>query len=228
MLDSKAYEQADVIGIDEAQFFGEELPRVVDEIAHTGKTVICAGLDGDINRNKFGFLIDLIPMAEKVKKMQAICVRCGSTASFTQRHTIENEKQKDTIVIVGGVEMYRPVCRVCYLEAQKEVESAKLNVHEVVGSGISKIQGVTTEKFNQTRPTLTHNLGKKRLAVQADGILPVEKLQAQIAKEADQSSGLTTKKAKSEVTALTKTRTESISLESPLSGSPPCNATEKK
>ena len=83
LLDSKAYENADVIGIDEAQFFGEELPEVADELAHKGKAVICAGLDGDINRNKFGFLIDLIPMAEKVKKMQAICVYCGTTASFT-------------------------------------------------------------------------------------------------------------------------------------------------
>ena len=79
--------------------------------------MICAGLDGDINRNKFGYLIDLIPMAEKVKKMQAICVECGTTASFTQRHTITDHSQKDTIVIVGGQEMYRPVCRVCYLAA---------------------------------------------------------------------------------------------------------------
>lgn len=102
LLDSKAYEQADVIGIDEAQFFGEELPYVADQIAHHGKTVICAGLDGDINRNKFGHLIDLIPMAEKVKKMQAICVECGTTASFTHRHTVEVDTQKDEIVIVGG------------------------------------------------------------------------------------------------------------------------------
>ena len=74
---------------------------MADELAHRGKTVICAGLDGDINRNKFGYLIDLIPMAEKVKKMQAICVYCGTTASFTQRHTVD-ASQRDTIVIVGG------------------------------------------------------------------------------------------------------------------------------
>ena len=80
---SGAFTNGNVIGIDEAQFFGKELPGVADQLAHMGKTVILAGLDGDINRNKFGHLIDLIPMAEKIQKMKAICVKCGIDANFT-------------------------------------------------------------------------------------------------------------------------------------------------
>ena len=59
------------------------MPRIADQLAHLGKTVILAGLDGDINRNKFGYLIDLMPIAEKIQKMKAICVECGIDASFT-------------------------------------------------------------------------------------------------------------------------------------------------
>ena len=85
--------------------------------------MICAGLDGDIYRNKFGYLIDLIPMAEKVNKMPAICVECGIDASFTQRQPIIDNSLKNTIVNVGSQELYRPVCRGCYLAAQSDTES---------------------------------------------------------------------------------------------------------
>lgn len=84
---------------------------------HQGKIVICAGLDGDLNRNKFGYLLDLIPQAEIVKKLQAICAKCGTTASFTQRHNVNNSSKKNDVVLVGGQETYIPVCRACYIEA---------------------------------------------------------------------------------------------------------------
>lgn len=109
------YKQAEVIGIDEAQFFGEKLPLIVDRIAHDGRTVIVAGLDGDFKRNQFGYLIDLIPMAEKVKKMSAVCQECGHEASFTYRTLFNDSSHKEEkVAIVGGSEMYKPVCRLCY------------------------------------------------------------------------------------------------------------------
>ena len=127
-------------------------------------------------------------MAEKVKKMQAICVKCGTTASFTQRHTIEDTSQKDTIVIVGGQEMYRPVCRVCYLDVKSDTESDRLSIGETKQNGISIAQSPSTSTIVESRPTLTQNLGKKRLAMQVDSMLPVEKLQEKIEKEAGKNS----------------------------------------
>ena len=115
------YIEADVIGIDEAQFFGANLPQIVDRIAHQGKTVIVAGLDGDFQRNPFGPLLDLIPMAEKVKKMSAVCFSCGSEANFTQRTIFNNSSHKiEQVQIVGGLEMYKPVCRACYSPFEEE------------------------------------------------------------------------------------------------------------
>lgn len=133
-------------------------------------------------------------MAEKVKKMQAICVKCGNTASFTQRHTIEEASQKETIVIVGGQEMYRPVCRVCFLDVKSDTESDRLSISDAKQNGISVPQSASTATFSETRPALTQNLGKKRLAMQVDSMLPVEKLQEKIEKEAGKNSKNSIKK----------------------------------
>ena len=115
---SDEFEGADVVGIDEAQFFGSELNLIADYLAQKGKIVICAGLDADFNRNKFGCIIDLIPRAEKVKKLQAVCTHCGNAASFSQRHT-QDETKKNEIVVIGGKEMYEAVCRDCYIGADE-------------------------------------------------------------------------------------------------------------
>lgn len=68
--------------------------------------------------------------------------------------------------------MYRPVCRVCYLDVKSDHESDRISITEVKESGISTAQSATTS----SRPALTQNLGKKRLAMQSDNIPPVEKL----------------------------------------------------
>lgn len=121
IFERQEYREAEIIGIDEAQFFGNSLPRIVDQIAHEGKTVIVAGLDGDFRRNPFGPLLDLIPMAEKVKKMSAVCFNCGNEASFTQRTIFNDSSHKiDQVQIVGGSEMYKPVCRACYRAFDEE------------------------------------------------------------------------------------------------------------
>ena len=102
----------DVIGIDEAQFFDEELPHVCDELARRGIRVIVAGLDMDYLRKPFGPMPSLLAKADYVTKPHAICVKCGHIANYSYRK-IPNEDQ----VMLGATDVYEPRCRVCYEEA---------------------------------------------------------------------------------------------------------------
>lgn len=109
----------DVIGIDEAQFFGEDLISFVDSLLKNKKYVIVVGLDGTADRKPFGYILQLIPLADNVAKLHAYCRHCYSstksltTAIFSHKLSIEN-KNKD--VDVGASEKYIPVCRKCYEE----------------------------------------------------------------------------------------------------------------
>ena len=71
--------------------------------------IIIAALDGTFERKPFGTILDLIPVAEKVVKLTAVCAICGADACFTQRTVNSKEVQ-----LIGGAELYRPVCRACY------------------------------------------------------------------------------------------------------------------
>lgn len=102
---------ADVIGIDEAQFFDEELPAVCDELARRGIRVIVAGLDMDYLRNPFGPMPQILAKADFVTKLHAICVQCGNIANYSYRK-IPNEDQ----VMLGATDVYEPRCRICYYE----------------------------------------------------------------------------------------------------------------
>ena len=102
----------DVIGIDEAQFFDEELPHVCDELARRGIRVIVAGLDMDYLRKPFGPMPSLLAKADYVTKLHAICVKCGHIANYSYRK-IPNEDQ----VMLGATDVYEPRCRVCFEEA---------------------------------------------------------------------------------------------------------------
>lgn len=102
----------DVIGIDEAQFFGNELVDVCQQLANQGIRVIVAGLDMDFLGKPFGPMPDLMAIAEDVTKVHAICMRCGSLAQYSHR-TIAGDK----LVVLGETESYEPLCRSCYLEA---------------------------------------------------------------------------------------------------------------
>lgn len=99
-----------VIFINEGQFF-EDLYKFVDYIVNKkNKKVYVCGLDGDFQRKKFGSLLDIIPLADDVIKIKAICTECKSKdAIFT--HRISQEK---TQTIIGGSESYKPLCRSCY------------------------------------------------------------------------------------------------------------------
>jgi len=98
----------DVIGIDEGQFF-ENLAEFCDTLAFKGKKIVVSGLDADFRREPFPEITKLIPRAESVLKLTAVCTGCGNSASFSQRITKNTE-----IELVGGAEIYRAVCRNCY------------------------------------------------------------------------------------------------------------------
>jgi len=105
-------EDFEVVGIDEAQFFGNELVEVCDELASKGKRVIVAGLDMDYLGKPFGPIPLLMATAEYVTKVHAICMRCGNLASYSHR-TIKNDK----LVVLGETESYEPLCRKCFVTA---------------------------------------------------------------------------------------------------------------
>ncbi len=104
---------AQVLGIDEAQFFDEQLVAICQDLANAGKRVIVAGLDLDYRRQPFEPIPQLLATAEYISKMHAICMKCGSVASFTQRLTTETER-----VVVGASDMYEARCRKCYESAK--------------------------------------------------------------------------------------------------------------
>ena len=107
-------EEVDVIGIDEAQFFDMELVNVCNRLADRGIRVIVAGLDMDYKRNPFGPMPALMASAEFVDKVHAICVKCGNLAQYSHRTSSETKQ-----VVLGETNNYEPLCRTCYLEAQK-------------------------------------------------------------------------------------------------------------
>ncbi|XP_075895181.1 thymidine kinase, cytosolic-like [Nelusetta ayraudi] len=112
--------QACVIGIDEGQFFPDTV-EFCEEMANLGKTVIVAALDGTFQRKPFGNILSLVPLAESVVKLSAICMLCYMEAAYTKR--TGNEKE---LVVIGGVDKYQAVCRRCYggLMADKETTTA--------------------------------------------------------------------------------------------------------
>ncbi|OQS07609.1 thymidine kinase, cytosolic-like isoform X1 [Thraustotheca clavata] len=98
----------DVIGIDEGHFYSD-LDAFCDMAADEGKIIIVAALDGTFERKPFPQVCGLIPRAEHVTKLSAVCALCGTDASFTRR--IVNNT---AIELVGGSDMYQPVCRSCF------------------------------------------------------------------------------------------------------------------
>jgi thymidine kinase len=100
---------ADVIGIDEAQFFDHYVVDVCQKLAHEGKRVIVAGLDTDYRGQPFEPIPQLLAVAEYITKTLAICVKCGAPANRTQRISGNSDR-----VLVGAVEHYEARCRKCF------------------------------------------------------------------------------------------------------------------
>jgi len=101
-----------VVGIDEAQFLGEEIVLIVRSLADRGIRVIIAGLDQDFRGEPFGSMPLLLAFAEHIEKLQAICMVCGEPATRTQRLVNGRPaRYDDPVVIVGAAEMYEARCR---------------------------------------------------------------------------------------------------------------------
>lgn len=98
-----------VVGIDEAQFFGESLIDIVQQLADRGVRVVVAGLDMDYSGKPFGPMPGLMAIAEDVQKVHAICVKCGNLANFSHRLTTSDE-----LVLLGEKDVYEPLCRECF------------------------------------------------------------------------------------------------------------------
>lgn len=106
--------EVQVVGIDEAQFFDNELTNVCNQLANNGVRVIVAGLDLDYLGNPFGPMPALLAVAEYVTKVHAICMRCGNLANHSHRITDES-----SLVLLGETNNYEPLCRNCFVEAMK-------------------------------------------------------------------------------------------------------------
>src|SRR5213594_1961024 len=101
--------ETEVVGIDEGQFFDQELPMVCNRLADRGKRVIVAGLDQDYLGKPFEPMPQLLAIAEYITKTLAICMVCGDPANHTQRLVASNDR-----VLVGATGMYEARCRHCF------------------------------------------------------------------------------------------------------------------
>ena len=105
----------EVVGIDEVQFFDENIVDVCQQLANRGVRVICSGLDMDYLGNPFGPMPKLMAVAEYVTKVHAICVKCGNLAHHSHRLTSSNK-----LVELGEKDAYEPICRHCFNKAREE------------------------------------------------------------------------------------------------------------
>lgn len=112
---------ADVVGIDEAQFFDDGLVKVCNELANKGVRVIIAGLDMDFQGRPFGPIPGLCAIADEVTKVHAICVKCGALAYISHR-LVQNDKR----VLLGEKLTYEPLCRECYQKTLLEEQSVSM------------------------------------------------------------------------------------------------------
>jgi thymidine kinase len=112
-----------VVGVDEANFFGPDLVDIASQLADSGKQVLIAGLDTDYLGRPFSPMPELLCLAESITKTLAICMRCGNPAKHTQRLV-----ESDDLIVVGATGMYEARCRRCFepgVPKQEVMEFAK-------------------------------------------------------------------------------------------------------
>ncbi len=119
-----------VVGIDEAQFFEQQLVEVVDRLANMGKRVIVAGLDQDFMGRAFDPIPQLLAKAEEITKTLAICVQCGNPANYTQRLVPSEET-----IVVGGASKYEARCRQCFEPRLAQAELSLKHAADEKGHG---------------------------------------------------------------------------------------------
>ena len=132
-----------VVGIDEAQFFGEDLIAVCEKLANRGLRVIAAGLDQDYLGQPFGPMPQLLAIADDLLKLKAVCMVCGGEATKSQRLV-----QKKDQVIVGASECYEARCRHCFDPEHSFVTPEKAGVQktpQILDSGFRRNDGLKME-----------------------------------------------------------------------------------
>lgn len=133
-------ETFEVIGIDEGQFF----PNIVDvaeHLANKGKIVIVAALDGTYQREGFGSILELVPKAESVIKLTAVCMQCFRDAAYTKRKSADTQLE-----VIGGADKYMAVCRECHNRNESPVKDACVQTP-------SKIETETSENCSKNVST---------------------------------------------------------------------------
>ncbi len=113
----------DVVGIDEAQFFDDEIVTVCNDLANKGIRVVVAGLDMDFKGNPFGPMPALMATAEYVTKVHAVCTRTGNLANYSYR-----KSNDDKLVLLGEVEEYEPLSRAAFYKAMLKERVKKIDV----------------------------------------------------------------------------------------------------
>lgn len=117
----------DVVGIDEAQFFDDEIVSVCNDLANRGVRVIIAGLDMDFKGNPFGPMPALMATAEYVTKVHAVCTHTGNLAHFSHR-----KSSNENIVMLGETQEYEPLSRAAYYQAtHPDTKQNPSNLEEV-------------------------------------------------------------------------------------------------
>ena len=120
-------DDCDVVGIDEAQFFDDEIVSVCNDLANKGVRVVVAGLDMDFKGNPFGPMPALMATAEYVTKVHAVCTRTGNLANYSFR-----KSSNENLVLLGETEEYEPLSRAAYFKAMLREKLNKLEVKDVV------------------------------------------------------------------------------------------------
>jgi len=118
-------DNCDVVGIDEAQFFDDEIIKVCNDLANRGVRVIVAGLDMDFKGNPFGPMPALMATAEYVTKVHAICTRTGNLASYSYR-----KAKSDDLVLLGENEEYEPLSRAAFYKAMLREKVKTMDVKD--------------------------------------------------------------------------------------------------
>lgn len=120
-------DDCDVVGIDEAQFFDDEIVRVCNDLANKGIRVIVAGLDMDFKGNPFGPMPALMATAEYVTKVHAVCTRTGNLAQYSYR-----KAKSDALVLLGEVDEYEPLSRAAYYKAMLRDKVRNIKVNDAI------------------------------------------------------------------------------------------------
>jgi len=118
VCDGEEYKNARLIVIEEAQFFTGLYDFVVKAVESHGKDVVVVGLDGDSDRKPFGDILELIPLADEIVRLNALCKRCGDGTSALFTALVCGVKTGQ--ICVGGDKMYQPLCRRHFLENEQK------------------------------------------------------------------------------------------------------------